>query len=139
MDIMLYRGPTGIELDLYDKRSEPGFRRIKMIRFPHIESNISDSAKYTIVTSQFVRFSRICTTKSAFVRHLSDLLSSLILKNYNKTRLFNKVRCLLFGRYKDIYSINSAAAFYEAIVMFVHRTLALNPPAFLYTVGLPLW
>jgi hypothetical protein len=129
MDILLQQ-TSGIELDLYDKRNEPGFRRIQMIRFPHVTSFISDSAKYNIVTSQFIRFSRLCSTKDSFIHRLSDLLAALLLKNYRRARLFAKVRKLLYGRFRDIYSVHSVHALYRAIERRTDLTLRISPPPF---------
>lgn len=130
MDIQLYRGPEGIATDLYDKRLEPGFRRIKMIRFPHIESFISDSAKYNIVTSQLIRFSRLCSTKSSFVHRLADMLAALTLKQYNTARLFSKVRKLIYERFPDIYAVHSVHTLYRDIVRRTHTILRSCPPPF---------
>jgi hypothetical protein len=48
MDLTISRDTRlGLIIDIYDKRSEPGFRRINVIRFPHISSyNFSEVQHY---------------------------------------------------------------------------------------------
>ena len=105
MDVVFSRDPRlGVATDVYDKRSEPGFRRIKMIRFPHIESHISDSAKYNILTSQFIRIHRLCTSEFAFIHRMADLLAAFCLKNYHPPFLFGKLRKMVF-RHPDMYAV----------------------------------
>jgi hypothetical protein len=58
---------------LYDKRRENKFRPLHLVRFPHIKSLISDSARYGIVTSQFHRFRRIIT-RPHFIREMASFL-----------------------------------------------------------------
>lgn len=130
MDITLSRDPrVGVATDIYDKRCEQGFQRIAMIRFPHIESYISDSAKYNIVTSQFVRFMRLCSSKQAFVHRMADMLAALCLKSYRRPELFRRVRKLVY-QYPDMYSIRSPRTFAAAIKSVTERTLRENPPPF---------
>lgn len=44
-----------------------------MIRMPHITSNISNMTKDGVIASQLYRFSRLCTSKSAFVSQLNSV------------------------------------------------------------------
>jgi hypothetical protein len=130
MDVTLTRDPTvGIATDVYDKRCEPGFQQIRMIRFPHIQSFIADCAKYNIVTSQFIRFMRLCSSREAFVHRLSDLLAALSLKSYSMPRLYWKVRKLIFA-HPDMYAIGSPAWFFGCIKRRTEETLRDNPPPF---------
>ena len=130
MDIVLSRDHRlGVSTDVYDKRSEPGFRRIRMIRFPHIESHISDSAKYNILTSQFIRFHRLCTSEGAFTRRVPDLLVALSLKNYHLPFLFGKLRKMVF-RYPDMYAVRSPSAFFDQIKRITLHSILHNPPDF---------
>ena len=130
MDITLRRDySVGIATDVYDKRCEPGFRQIRMIRFPHIDSAISDSAKYNILTSQFIHFTRLCSTKDSFVHSITNLLAALSLKNYNKPRLLSILRKLLYW-YPEIYAVRSQRHFFHCIRNGVDHTLISNPPPF---------
>ena len=130
MDITLRRDySVGIATDVYDKRCEPGFRQIRMIRFPHIDSAISDSAKYNILTSQFIRFTRLCSTKDSFVHNITNLLAALSLKNYNKPRLLSILRKLIY-RYPEKYAVRSKRHFFHCIRNGVDHTLISNPPPF---------
>jgi hypothetical protein len=130
MDLTISRDTRlGLIIDIYDKRSEPGFRRINVIRFPHISSYISDSAKFNIITSQFVRFARLCTTRSAFILRITNLLAALFIKGYPQQVLLSKVRKLIF-RNPDMYAIRSPLAFFNHIRELTFRTLRENPPSF---------
>jgi hypothetical protein len=88
---------------LYDKRRENEIRPLHLVRFPHIESLISDSARYGIVTSQFHRFRRIITSRPHFIREMASLLHELISKHYSPHRLLTITNGLL-QKYPYLYA-----------------------------------
>ncbi|KAL3158847.1 hypothetical protein ABBQ32_011568 [Trebouxia sp. C0010 RCD-2024] len=79
---------------LYDKREHPPLSTLFIIRFPHISSNISDTAKYNIITSQFHRYRRIILWRKDFVYRLAALLRDLSSKQYDMERMQQQIRRL---------------------------------------------
>lgn len=79
---------------LYDKREHPPLSALFIIKFPHISSSISDTAKYNIITSQFHRYRRIILWRKDFVYRLAALLRDLGGKQYNKERMKQHIRRL---------------------------------------------
>ncbi|KAL3146424.1 hypothetical protein ABBQ32_003105 [Trebouxia sp. C0010 RCD-2024] len=79
---------------LYDKREHPPLSALFIIRFPHISSNISDTAKYNIITSQFHRYRRIILWRKDFVHRLAALLRDLSSKQYDMERMQQQIRRL---------------------------------------------
>jgi hypothetical protein len=60
------QSPQGISCDIFDKRSQPEYAGIEMIRMPHVHSNISITAQLGVIKSQFYRFLRFCSGKESF-------------------------------------------------------------------------
>ena len=65
----------------YDKREHPPLSRINQTKFPHASSFLSSRSKFGIVTSQLMRFSRVCTREQDFTyrerKFLSDFLKQM--------------------------------------------------------------
>ena len=62
MDIDITSEPGSkrwITTQLYDKRKHPPLSEVFIIKYPHMSSKISNTAKYGIVTGQFHRLRRI--------------------------------------------------------------------------------
>ena len=74
--------PIESRIRSYDKRLDDKFTGIQVIRYPHIESFLSNSAKYGIVTSQMHRFARRCSLRSDFVYNVSLVIHRMTLKGY---------------------------------------------------------
>lgn len=51
---------------------------IEIIRMPYVESNISGTAKFGAVNSQFCKFLRLCSSKGLFVSQFLDFLLVLL-------------------------------------------------------------
>ena len=78
LDITIFRDPCGVwHTKIYNKRHHAPLNKIKHITFPHIESYISRSCKFDIVTSQLTRFFRICSRKPDFLRVTLDFIEVL--------------------------------------------------------------
>ena len=110
MDIRIIPEPGGrrrITTHLYDKRKHPPFSQAFIIKYPHMSSKISNTAKYGIVTSQFHRLRRIILQRSNFVNNMVDILHTLTNKGYNTEDMLGRVRFLcwqhpaLFGILAD--------------------------------------
>ena len=106
MDLFIHQNKRrGLVAGIYDKRLDDKFKNIEVIRYPAIDSHLSNKAKYGIVDSQMVRFSRRCSKRRDFVYNTSLVLYRLQLKTYcmhtvwacvrkfmqNNTNLFDKV------------------------------------------------
>lgn len=69
MDISIQRQPGSISrlmTVLFDKREHQPLRDLFIIKSPHASSNISTTAKYGVITSQFHRLRRIIMLKEDF-------------------------------------------------------------------------
>jgi hypothetical protein len=60
------QGLQGLSCDIFDKRSQPEYAGIEMIRMPHVHSNFSMNAKLGVINSQFYRFLKLCSCKKCF-------------------------------------------------------------------------
>ncbi len=87
--------PQGFYCDIFDKRSQPEYAGIEMIRMPHVHSNISITAKLGVINSQFYRFLRICSCKKFFVFQMVSLIVLLKVKGYPLKILLERTRGLL--------------------------------------------
>ncbi len=68
------QSPQGLSCDIFDKRSQPEYAGIEMIRMPHVHSNISMTVKLGVINSQFYRFLRLCSCKKFFVFQMVSLI-----------------------------------------------------------------
>jgi hypothetical protein len=89
------QSPQGFSCDVFDKRSQPEYAGIEMIRMPHFHSNISITAKLEVINSQFYRFLRLCSSKKFFVFQLVSLIVLLKVKGYPLKILLKRTRGLL--------------------------------------------
>jgi hypothetical protein len=98
LDLSIVHNKRGWRTKIYDKRLEPQFKMIKFIRFPAIDSAISNTAKYGVVLSQLHRFSRLCSHKTDFTNEVANLLHALIRKGYDKQVMLRQVHYFLQQR-----------------------------------------
>ena len=106
LDLNISQSASGLEVDIYDKRSQPEYSGVQIIRMPDIESNISVIAKYGVINSQLHRFFRLCTTKEAFIAQCTNLIILLIQKGYSKRKVMKKVVTFLYMK-SFIYGISA--------------------------------
>ena len=107
MDIRLIPAPGGrrrITTQLYDKRKHPPLSQVFIIKYPHMSSKISNTAKYGIVTSQFHRLRRIILQRSNFVDNMADILHTLTNKGYNTEDMLGRVRFLCW-QHPELFGI----------------------------------
>jgi hypothetical protein len=77
---------TSFSTTVYQKRDDmPVFRDYR--RFPHIDSLISDKAKYGVFTSQLHRFASICSSSDAFGHNVLRLLAEMLDHGYKYHKL----------------------------------------------------
>ena len=84
--------PNRLATTLFDKRTVYPLTKLRIIRFPHISSHISDLAKYGIVVSQFHRFYSIIMRRSSFIHAVADVVQALHVKGYDVPRMVALVK-----------------------------------------------
>jgi hypothetical protein len=82
LDLTVRQSPQGLSCNIFDKRSQPEYAGIEMIRMPHVHSNISMTAKLGFINSQFYRCLRLCSCKKFFVFQMVSLIVFLKAKGY---------------------------------------------------------
>ena len=96
---------------------------------PHIDSNISNMAKYGVISFQFHRFPRLCLSKESFITQCNNLISLLILKWYNVRKTMKKAHTFL-NRKSFIYGISALGLFREIEQKLETKSGELNSPLF---------
>ncbi|KAL3159841.1 hypothetical protein ABBQ38_010244 [Trebouxia sp. C0009 RCD-2024] len=105
MDVTVQRQPGSVSrltTVLYDKREHQPLRDLFIIKFPHASSNISDTAKYGIITSQYHRLRRIIMLKENFTHRMADIVRYMQFKGHDVPRMMQQVRRLC-TRYLELY------------------------------------
>lgn len=105
---------------LFDKRTSKAYSRVKIVRFPHITSMLSRRASYGILTSQFIRFSRIILRRRDFILQMALLISALIAKGYSAARLCRMTRRLI-ARFPEVYPFAGRCHLFRDISRTLHR------------------
>ena len=91
----------------YLHRVCPSFTNVK---FPDIDSFLSDGSKYSVLIGQLHRFVRICQRRKDFLFRAHQLISYLIAKGYKRRILFG--RTLSFMRKFDFrYDVKNVKDF----------------------------
>jgi hypothetical protein len=80
LDLAVRQSPQGLSWDIFDKRIQPEYAGIGMIRMPQVYSNISITEKLGVINSQFYRFLRLCSCKKFFVFQMVSLIVLLKIK-----------------------------------------------------------
>jgi hypothetical protein len=104
------QSPQGLSCDIFDKRSQPEYAGIEMIRMPHVHSNISMTAKLGVINSQFYRFLRLCSCKKFFVFQMASLIVLLKAKGYPFKVLLKRTRRLVLKE-KFLFGISAFGIF----------------------------
>lgn len=129
LDLRISQSAIGLEVDIYAKRQQPEYSNLHIIKMPHIDSNISNMAKYGVISSQFHRFSRLCSSKESFITQCNNLISLLIHKGYNVRKTMKKARTFL-DRKSFIYGISALGLFREIKQKLKTKSGELNSPLF---------
>ena len=77
--------------DIYDKREHPPLSRINSLKYPHPSSFLSVRSKYGIVTSRMCHYSRICSSRSAFVARARLFLAEFCARGYPRGQVSRMV------------------------------------------------
>ncbi len=110
MDLTVSQTPQGLSCNLFDKRSQPEYAGIEMIRMPHVHSNISMTAKLGVINTQFYRFLRLCSCKNFFVFQMVSLIVFLKAKGYHFKVLLKRTRGLVLKE-KFLFGISAFGIF----------------------------
>jgi hypothetical protein len=110
LDLTVSQSPQGLSCDIFDKRSQPEYAGIEMIRMPHVHSNISMTAKLGVINSQFYRFLRLCSCKKFFVFQMVSLIVFLKAKGYPFKVLLKRTRGLVLKE-KFLFGISAFGIF----------------------------
>ena len=86
-----------------------------------MSSNISETAKFNIVTSQYHRLLSIILSRSNFVASMADVIMTLATKGYPVHELLTKTY-FLYWRHPESYGIQ-AGKMLSAISRAVHRLM----------------
>ena len=98
---------ASIHSSLYSKQDSLLRKGVKFKFFPAAKSSLSVQCKYGIVYSQCLRYSKRCTTKSAFIVAVRSLLHKLVDKGYDKKLLYKYYSrfCNKFGRHSKVFDV----------------------------------
>ena len=67
---------------LYDKKVGMIAKGLKLNRFPHPESKLSQRCKYSIITSQLHGYNSVCTQRKHFMEPALSLYAAYIKKGF---------------------------------------------------------
>ena len=107
MDLTIQRQPNSLSrlaTYLYDKREHEPLSNLFIIKFPHASSQISDTAKYGIITSQFHRLRRIITMGDDFAERMGEIVDYMGTKGHDVGRMLGQVSSLC-KRSPELYGL----------------------------------
>ncbi len=110
LDLTVRQSPQGLSCDILDKRSQPEYAGIEMIRMPHVHSNISMTARLGIINIQFYRSLKLCSCKKFFVFQMVSLIVFLKAKGYPLEVLLKRTRGLVL-KGKCLFGISTFSIF----------------------------
>jgi hypothetical protein len=97
MDLLIKQNTRqGLSTAIYDKRLDKQFDKIKVIRYPHIRSALSEQSKYGIVTSQMARAHTLCTLPIDFAYNVALVMHRMYVKEYNTHKVRGKLMGFLY-------------------------------------------
>ena len=117
-----------LETVLYDKRRDPRFANIPLVRWTSIHSNLLSRCKFNTITSQFHRFRRIITNFPNFVAELALLLRQLVDFGYPYRQLVGSLRGC-FARSSHLYGQRHNFRIFSMVIEVYERMIpTMNPP-----------
>ena len=82
----------GIQTGIHDRRLSPQFKRLNIIRNPHVTSALMDKSKFGIVTSQLTRCRELCSSPQTFTFQSALIMFRMIKeKGFNQRMVRQKV------------------------------------------------
>jgi hypothetical protein len=120
LDILLLMGNQGpyhrIRTNLYDKRLQPAFAQLPIVRFIPWFSNVNNACKNNIATGQFFRFAKVITEVENFAYHMARTITELVNRGYNRRRLLSKYKHLLFTNPEIMGPFRRSVAYFLDVV-----------------------
>ena len=110
-----FQGIADFETYLYAKHVHGPFRFLKLIRFPHITSSLSWTAKYNIITTEFHRLTRRVTNHADLWDHLGRIGCDMVCRGYQVVRIMRTVR-RLFYRHGVVLGFRGQGILYARLV-----------------------
>lgn len=99
MDLGVTIGPVlGASCSLYDKRREPCYAGLPLVRYPLAEDALDWRSKENCVVSAIIRRSHLCSSLAAFIDHTCEILEDMKLHHYSVKRIYLKTRSALRSR-----------------------------------------
>ena len=108
---------------IHDKRLDPKYDRVAVIRYPAIDSFLAGQAKYGIVWSQMHRFQRICSRASDFAYNVGLVLHRMESKGYDSRAYLGKARSFVRRRGAELYGGGRSVDCWMARFGFIQRQL----------------
>ena len=108
LDACIFKRNSTWITSLYDKREHPPSNKVKNIVYPEVDSFLSNSAKYNVITSQLHRYLlHICSQKFDFLQSAKKLIDYCLKeKSYHERIIFHKVSTFL-SNYENSYTIQN--------------------------------
>jgi hypothetical protein len=107
LDVYLEFDDSGqLSTKIYDKRDDFNFQ---IINFPNMFSNIPSSPAYGVYISQLIRYARVSSNYSDFMKRHLHLRNGLPDQGYTNIRLIRSLKKFIF-RYQDLVEIYSVSA-----------------------------
>ena len=120
LDVQIKRHHKTWYTSIFDKREVPPLNQISNVKFPEMDSFLSDGSKYSVLMGQLHRFARICKRRKDFLSRARQLISYLIANGYKRNILFGKT--LVFMRKFDfLYDVKNVREFVFRLFASVAR------------------
>ena len=119
LDVFMKKHKHTWYTSIFDKREIPPLNKISNVKFPHMDSFLSKDSKYSVLTGQFHRFSRICQRRKDFIFRAKQLIAYLLAKNYKKRTLFTKALSFL-RKFAFRYNISNVRDFVGRLFFTTH-------------------
>jgi hypothetical protein len=107
---------------VHDKRREEKYRLIPKFKYTDPCTGLSNSTKLNVISTEFYRYFRICSSSTLFFANAGQLLYELYCKGHNFRALKrNSIRVL--SRFRPFYNIvapNPRSLFIQLYVYFIH-------------------
>ena len=108
---------------LYDKREHAPLKGKFIVKFPHASSQISATAKYGIITSQFHRLRRIILSGGNFTFRMGGIIHYMTTKGHDAGRMLGQVKGMC-KQFPELYGRDAwrmAEDVQQAFLMFAYR------------------
>jgi hypothetical protein len=102
LDITILQTVNRFWTTLHDKRNDPKYDKVPMLRYAHFSTHLPASTLYNTVTGQLHRYRGICQKKKDFLVLTAILVHTLIDKDYVEHKIYARIRSFM-KRFIPIY------------------------------------